>query len=65
GFVRIKTDNQSYFEESIEAAEKYGFTRTKELPTPRPLIGENHRTFFEQLFIKQKKPVYEIFLQKI
>lgn len=62
GFVWIKTDNNNYFEEVRERVLNFGYTITDTLPLPRRLIGENYRTFFEQLFVKRKKPVYQLFL---
>lgn len=62
GFIWIKTDSKAYYEEIMEALRDYNFTSTESLPLP--LIGENHRTFFEQLFIKANEPIYQLFIKK-
>ena len=65
GFIWIKTDNHRYFREVKEKALDFDFTIMDKLPFPNPLIGENYRTFFEQLFEKLKKPIYQLILQKM
>jgi tRNA (guanine-N7-)-methyltransferase len=64
GFIWIKTDNHAYFEEVKTKVPGFDFTITDSLPLSRHLVGENYRTFFEQLFVKLKKPIYQLFLQK-
>lgn len=63
GFIWIKTDSEAYYEEVRPILEKYNFTTRETLP--RPLIGETHHTFFEQLFLQAGEPIYELFIYKI
>jgi tRNA (guanine-N7-)-methyltransferase len=62
GFIWLKTDNKAYYEEIMETLQGYNFTSMDSLPPL--LIGENHHTFFEQLFIKANEPIYQLFIQK-
>lgn len=62
GFIWIKTDAEPYFEEIQASAAAHGFTQAKQLP--RPLIAEGHRTFFEDLFMSNHLPIYQLFLTK-
>lgn len=65
GFIWIKTDNRVYFEEVMGRVRKFDYRLTDKLPLPRPLVGEKYRTFFEQLFQRKKKPIYQLFIQKV
>ncbi len=65
GFIWIKTDNGAYFDEVMERVRESDYTITNKLPLPRPLVGEKYRTFFEQLFQRKKKTIYQLFIQKI
>jgi tRNA (guanine-N7-)-methyltransferase len=62
GFIWLKTDNKAYYEEIMETLQEYNFTSMDSLPLL--LIGENHRTFFEQLFINANEPIYQLFIRK-
>jgi hypothetical protein len=46
----------------METFQEYNFTSMDSLPLL--LIGENHRTFFEQLFTNANEPIYQLFIQK-
>ena len=63
GFIWLKTDNKAYYEEIIETLQEYNFTSMDSLPLL--LIGENHRTFFEQLFINANEPIYQLFIMRL
>jgi tRNA (guanine-N7-)-methyltransferase len=63
GFIWIKTDSRAYYEEIKGTLHKYNLTAVESLP--RPLTGENHLTFFEQLFIKAEEPIYQLFIGKL
>ena len=63
GFIWLKTDNKAYYEEIMETLQDYNFTAVDSLPLL--LIGENHRTFFEQLFIKANEPIYQLFIMRL
>lgn len=65
GFIWIKTDNGSYYEEVMERVRKFDYAIADTLPLPRPLIGEKYHTFFEQLFRRKNKPVHQLFIQKV
>lgn len=65
GFIWIKTDNRPYFEEVTARVRKFDYTVTDKLPLPRPLVGEKYRTFFEQLFQRKNKPIYQLYIQKV
>jgi len=62
GFIWLKTDNKAYYQEIIETLQEYNFTSMESLPPL--LIGENHHTFFEQLFIKANEPIYQLLIEK-
>lgn len=66
GFIWIKTDSKPYVDEVTEKAIRHGFMITEELSPDRdqPLISEDHRTFFEQLFTKMRQPIYQLFIIK-
>jgi tRNA (guanine-N7-)-methyltransferase len=66
GFIWVKTDSKPYVDEVIEKAKKHDFIITNGLSLDRgqPLIGEDHRTFFEQLFTKMQQPIYQLFILK-
>jgi len=66
GFIWVKTDSKPYVDEITEKVKKYDFIITEELSLDRcrPLIGEDHRTFFEQLFTEMKQPIYQLFIIK-
>jgi tRNA (guanine-N7-)-methyltransferase len=63
GFLWLKTDSRAYYEEIGETLHQYDFHAINSLP--RPLVGENHQTFFEQLFKKDNKPIYQLIIGKI
>lgn len=65
GFIWVKTDNHAYFKGVQKRALDFDFTIIDSLPFPGRLVGENYRTFFEQLFEKLKKPIYQLILQKM
>lgn len=62
GFIWLKTDNKAYSEEISERVKGYNYSLADGLP--RPLIGVNHRTYFEQLFIRSNQPIYQLFIEK-
>lgn len=62
GFTWIKTDNRDYYLEAKDYARKNGFTIIDTLP--RPLISENHTTFFEQLFLGNGQSIDQLILLK-
>lgn len=64
GFIWIKTDSKAYIDEVIEKIKKYNFIIADELSLDRgqPLISEDHRTFFEQLFTQMQRPIYQLFI---
>lgn len=66
GFIWVKTDSKPYVDEITEKVKKYDFIITEELSLDRdrPLIGEDHRTFFEQLFTQMRQPIYQLFIIK-
>ncbi|MCX6580191.1 MAG: tRNA (guanosine(46)-N7)-methyltransferase TrmB [Candidatus Aminicenantes bacterium] len=66
GFIWVKTDSKPYVDEITERVKKYDFIITEglSLDRGRPLIGEDHRTFFEQLFTEMQQPIYQLFIRK-
>ena len=64
GFIWVKTDDRPYVEEVSERAKEFHFLLEDRLPLERPLIGANHRTFFEQLFTRLQQPIYQLYIRK-
>ncbi|MCP4147299.1 MAG: tRNA (guanosine(46)-N7)-methyltransferase TrmB [bacterium] len=62
GFFWLKTDDEAYFEETGKIAGKHGFLLSRELPL-QPL-REEHKTLFEQIFIRENKPIYQLILKR-
>lgn len=62
GFIWLKTDNKPYFEQVMAKIEESHFTIIDALP--EKIAVREYKTLFEEMFIEQKKTIYQIILQK-
>ena len=62
GFTWFKTDNKGYFDAVMEDIKKSNFTTGNSLPGM--IADREYKTLFEEMFIRQKEPIYQTIIRK-
>ncbi|MCK5056299.1 MAG: tRNA (guanosine(46)-N7)-methyltransferase TrmB [Candidatus Aminicenantes bacterium] len=62
GFIWLKTDAKAYFDLVLKNLEENKFTISDSLP--ETIADREYNTLFEEMFVKQAKPVYRAVIRK-